>query len=276
MDESSDLEAVVLFGSLVRGDPIPPSDADVLLVSTDDSATDREGSMVIDDVTLDLEHITLGELDVDRVIRDPYSYGLFQTAIVLCERDHRVRHFLNTLHAAHSDDRELLMRTRSLRHDVDQNCLRLRDALDPFKHEEAVKSLAFAIWCLCEYILVRQAISPGGFRTLSRLRPVDPALYDKLVRLQRSGDVSTKSILELVDVRENDPLCRQKIEWLAMNGFGNEAIHILLISIGLEIKNGSHTDADFRATTSLLGWGKAWLSRASDVLGPLVRQAAAG
>lgn len=68
--QHAEIERVVLFGSLVRGDAVPGSDADILLVLTESRLPWRDGSarFTPEDIGMDMHVLAYAQAELDKML----------------------------------------------------------------------------------------------------------------------------------------------------------------------------------------------------------------
>lgn len=142
---------------------------------------------------------------------------------------------------------------------VRRNLDRFGSAIDTMDHAQLCKSSGFMMWCLADYLLAKHGRPPGGFRTLARLKMVNPAGYLEILKLQ---DSLTRSAEELRSYNDFASAWwnQQKNEWMFENGLKDEAFHTLWICLALEVK-GVSTEANSEKAQEVMSRCRGWLDR---------------
>jgi hypothetical protein len=255
-----DLDAVIVTGSVVRGNAVGPSDVDLWYVFPDGrTPTDLEKGPY-KGVFVDIEPFPIQCPSPESVLEDAYVLGYLSEAQVLFDRSGSTSAVIQYA-AAHGNDepyreRRLHKLVEPIRRDLAALRVAVTSAL-PDASATCQWSI-FALWDLADYLLARDGRPPGGFRVLSRLKLHNPDAFLALVTLQGSLQLSEADVDHFlglyVDATGEGGYWLDKIRWMIHNGFKDQGFNSLWILLGLATKNGSKLPQTCQRRLSGLGW----------------------
>jgi predicted nucleotidyltransferase len=250
VQQHSSIESVILSGSVVRGDDLPISDVDIWVFTRKREEGFAIEKRVIDDVFLDVELYDFEDVTTASLLKDPYSLSFVLDSTILYDKSNTMRDFIEGLRAEAATTHYRRNRLESIRKDVVSNRGRFEAAVRENDPAGLCKSFIFFLWCLSEYILVRNNKAPGGFRCLARLKMVNTDSFLDILKAQESLPLTADDVDDFMDLcapchaethggsTDFQTFNMEKLNWLKENGFKDEAFHMLWILLGLRIKEG--------------------------------------
>ncbi len=278
MEEHQAVEAVLLYGSVPRGNSLPVSDLDLrYVVPKRIGKLPREQLPKSDGITLDIDVVYLEDLVPERVLTDGFVFGMYSEAVVLADRTGVLTAFIQTIRKSDTEQ-SYRKRLEGMLEKVVKNLERYREGIRDMDYTEICRGSSFMMWCMAEYILCAHRQAPGGFSNLARLKVCNTDAFLRILQVQ---DSMHRGIEELQAFSfASLPMCQDKVAWMFDNGFKDEAFHVLWTNIGLKAdkaKKDSTEEAmrdDVRRASEkwvkLLGWDDDTLHRKAEEMQELV------
>lgn len=249
VEKHKEISAIVLSGSVARGNDLPISDIDLWCFVDDDHELLPIRKHSDADLYIDIEQRCTSEMIHVDIADDSYFLGYVHDAVVLFDRDGevgrcqtRAREYLaSPLH----HERQLATVLES----VHRNIENLAASADSKDAREACRASIFAAWSLADYMLVVKGVAPGGARGLARLAVTWTEAAEALLAFEGIAELdpplSTRLVATYRSVADRGGFFATwlaKIEWMLANGYRADALHALWIALGLRIKDANKRD----------------------------------
>lgn len=269
MAAEPDLIGAMLFGSSARGDVGPESDVDVLLFNAAGAGDDwliRHWHERHDGYEVEFNEISAAAgLDVERTLADAYWVsGVYDGSILLDPRG-LLATAQRQVRAAYLDPEGIRRRLRPVLRAVAGNLRDLHAAVESGDPAEFCRAMGFALWNICDALLVHCGRSPSRFHGLERLRPIEPGGHDAILRLESAvempPDVAAGHLEFLADRGVLGGGTLAKLRSMAARGCHREAFHIAFVSCLSGLVKEARRDADASKAERARAATGAWLSR---------------
>jgi hypothetical protein len=280
--------AAVVGGSVARGDATPASDLDVRFI-VDVPDADRVGGTEWfewrDCVFVDAAYERLAKYaDTESALADPYFAGSIREALILHDQDGVLAEAQADVRERFGEPRWLAARLAQLTQPIERNARDLRPAAAERDHVTVARTAIFALWTVCDALLVLELRSPSWVRSLQKVGDVRPADRNRIVALEGTEALTPERARDLI------PLFRRvagpepgllmdfvvgSVEWMIDAGLHREAVHGLWATFALTV--GGLWESDDPAARrlaestcsewlSLLGWSDAELPARAEAL----------
>jgi len=264
-----DLIGAMLIGSSARGEPGLESDVDVLLFNA--TAEPGEGRLIRnwqewhDGYEVDFNEISAtAGLDVERILRDAYWVSGMYEGSILLDPEGRLGGAQRQVRRAFLDPGRLQQRLQPVLHVVRRNIGELRAAVGSGNRPEFCRAMSFALWTVCDALLVRASRSPSRFHGSERLESIVPDEHGAMLRQEGTVEMPPHVAAGHLDWLSSHGVvgCETlaKLRSMAARGRHREALHIAFTFLGGHVKDASRSGDRHKAA---LAWetASAWLAR---------------
>jgi predicted nucleotidyltransferase len=275
IEGNPNIAAVIVTGSTARNDGIEASDIDIRLLMDDigGKETKHEGGLSRrGDIFLDVEYASAAKFrDAADILKDPFLAGSVRDAMILFDRTGEFTEVQKVVVEQFMEDRWLRLRLSSLVPSIQRNCKEFIIAVREHNAAEMCRASIFALWTICDALLVRYGVSLSLVRGLQKLGEVLPLERDKIMSIEGSSSMRSDEVSSFVPLFEQAigirpaPMFFQyiqnEIEWLIHNGLHREAFHSLWIGFGLVLKGHMNSgEAERQRKAQFLA--QSWLTKA--------------
>jgi hypothetical protein len=252
-DAHPSIRAAMVAGSVARGDATPASDVDLRLL-TDGASTEELGvigqSVWVNGVFVDVECWDATEFDdPETILVDPYHVGAVRDAVILFDHDGRFTRTQAIVADRYLEPAAMAGRLATLTSTIERNCRELAAAIDASDPIETCRAAAFALWTMCDALLVRRGASPNWARGLHKLGVLAPEDAAWIMDVEGSTKMRPARARRLVALHEGGhtqgDVPRQvqvECEWMIENDLHREAAHALFAGIGLALRRDAGSD----------------------------------
>jgi predicted nucleotidyltransferase len=278
--DNPQIVAVLVTGSVARGDGVAASDVDlkVLLdVPEDDERlrgdirTRREGAFI------DAEYdAACRYADPDALLQAPYLAGAVREAVILYDRDGTFADVQSVVAAQFTEPRWIRARLEPLVQGVERNARAFAVAVRDHDAVAACRSAAFCLWTASDALLVSAGESPSWVRGLVKLGRVLPEERERIVDIEGSAGWTAEDVSAYVPLfaQSMNPqpgglmaFVQQEMEWMIGQGQHREAFHALWAGFALGLGGHERADPLARAWLDRIGWRDEMLEEKARQLG---------
>jgi hypothetical protein len=266
----------VVAGSVARGEATPASDLDVRLIVAGSGADELAGTNWHewrDGVFVDVGYEPLAKYsDTDAALADPYFAGSVRDAVLLHDPDGVLAAAQAAVREQFAEPRWLATRLAPLAEPIERNARNLQVAAAEHDHVTVARTATFALWTICDGLLVMELRSPCWLHGLQRVGAVRPADCDRIAALEGTEDLTPERAAAFPAIfrRVADPepgtlmdFVVRGTEWMIGNGLHREAVQALWAAFALTVCGPADPDdpaaralaeSTAREWLALLGW----------------------
>ena len=221
----------------------------------------------------------------------PYLGGSVRDALILFDKTGALAAVQRTVAGRFMESRWLRERLSSLMVPIERNAIEFAVAVRERDEPEICRASGFAMWTICDALLVRFGLSPSWVRGLQKLGDALPLERDCILEFESASTLSPADVSGFLPLFQRGMgaesgvmLCvRQELEWMVQHELHREALHSLWSGVGLAVRAGMasgkageerQAGALARAWLTRIGWNDAELARKVAQLGDCVRHVA--
>jgi len=248
IEQNLNITGVFVYGSAARNDGVECSDIDIRLLVNDSSdkpaqldgrLTWREGIFINAAYVWAADYSNAIEL-----LKHPYLAGGIYDAVILFDKDGVLTKVQKVIIKQFMEPKWLKARLSSLTPGIKRNYATVVNAAREGDEVAICRASIFALWTICDMLLVSQGVSPSWVRGLQKLGAVLPAERERIVEIEGSSVMTPKDVSQFVPfyVEGVKPgpgvmFCVQKeMEWMIDNGLHREALHSLWVGVGIALR----------------------------------------
>ncbi len=284
------IAVVMVTGSAARNDGVETSDIDIRILVDHPASDEIEHEDIQpwqEGIFLDVEYAPVGRFsDPVKILEDPFLAGAIRDAVILFDRTGEFTEVQKIVAEQFADPKWLKLRLSSLMPSIQRNCKEFSAAAREYNAAEICRSSIFALWTICDALLVNYGVSFSWVRGLQKLGEVAPLERDKIMSIEGSSAMTPDEVSGFIPLFEQSigiqpaPMFFQhvqnEIQWLIHNGLHREAFHSLWIGFGLTLKgrmNSGETKRQRKAQElanswlDKIGWHSKELSSIENQLG---------
>jgi predicted nucleotidyltransferase len=265
---------VILTGSAARNDAVAASDVDVqLLVGGSDVGYAERGDLRTwrDGVLIDAECHPIADYgDARRLLKEPYLAGQIRDAVILFDRDGALVEVQRVVADQFMEPRWLRARLSSLMPAIERNFREFVASVKAHDHVGVCRASVFALWTICDALLVGQGVSPSWVRGLQKLGEVLPQERERIIDIEGSTAMMPDTVSGFVPMFEQvigpgpGPVMQHvqgEIVWMIHNDLHQEAFHSLWAGFALALRRQAESgEAGIGAQAQALA--RRWLTEA--------------
>lgn len=272
--KSSDIAVVIVTGSAARNDGVETSDIDILVLvdnTTSDKIEREDIQPWREGIFLDVEYAPSARFsDPTEILKDPFLVGSIRDAVILFDRTGKFAEVQKVVAEQFADPKWLKLRLSSLMPSIQRNCKEFSAAAKECNAGEMCRSSIFALWTICDALLVRHGVSFSWVRGLQKLGEVLPLERDRIMSIEGSSAMTPDEVSGFIPLFEQGigirpaPMFFQHIQneigWLIHNGLHREAFHSLWIGFSLTLK-GRMNSGEIERQREAQELANSWLAR---------------
>jgi hypothetical protein len=256
IERNPNITGVIVCGSTARNDGVESSDIDIHILSSDDTDIKRQGAAIWrDGVFIDAGYVSADRYsDPTDILKDPYLAGAIRYAVILFDRDGAFADVQKEVVDHFMEPKWLKLRLSSLVPSIERNHKQFAVAVKEDNEAEACRTSIFALWTICDALLVRHGISPSWVRGLQKLGKILPLERDQIIDIEGSSDMTPDQVSSLISLFQQSTgpaLATQMmqhvqnaVEWMIQSDLHREALHTLWIAVGLTLRMLMSSDED--------------------------------
>ena len=264
---------VIVTGSTARNDWVETSDIDIRLLISESASSDIERKNVQicrEDVFLDVEYESADTYSAPtKLLKNPYLAGCVREAVILFDKDEMFAGVQRIVAEQFMKPKWLKERLASLIPSIERNCKEFTTAVREHNEVEMCRASIFALWTICDALLVSRGISPSWVRGLQKLEEILPLEREQIINIEGSTAMTLDEVSGFLPLFEQSegigtgPMfqhVQREIEWMIQNNLHCEAFHALWIGFGLALRRlmGSDEAEKQRRAQSL---ARSWLTK---------------
>jgi len=248
LDRNPNITGVIVTGSAARNDGVDRSDIDIRLLVNDasDKPVKPEGRLTWrEGIFIDVAYVSAADYsNTVELLKHPYLAGSIHDAVILFDKSGVLTKVQKVVIKQFMEPTWLKARISSLIPSIKRNWASTLSAAREGDEVAICRAGIFALWTICDMLLVSQGVSPSWVRGLQKLGAVLPAERGRIIEIEGSSVMTPKDVSQFVPfyVEGINPgpgvmLCVQKeIEWMIDNGLHREALHSLWVGVGIALR----------------------------------------